>query len=98
MAMGADAELGEVRLCEVSNEVEAAMVVNLLNEDGIPARSDATPAMTPFGGLPFEPGHGIFVAASQARKAREILSHYPHFKDLRDVHEPGPKTEQESEL
>ncbi len=47
--------------------------------------------MTPFGGLAFEPGHAIFVAASQARRAREILSHYPHFKDLKDVHEPEPE-------
>jgi hypothetical protein len=88
MAMGADEVLDEVRLCEVANEVEAAMVVNMLNEDGIPARSDATPAMNPFGGLPFESGHAIFVASSQARRAREILSHYPHFKNLKDVHEP----------
>ncbi len=35
--MGADEKQDEVRLCEVSNELEAAMVVNLLNEDGIPA-------------------------------------------------------------
>jgi hypothetical protein len=98
MAMGADDELDEVRLCEVSNEVEAAMVVNLLNEQGVTARSDATQAMAPFGGLPFESGHAIFVPASQARRAREILSHYPHFKDLKDVHEPEPETERESEL
>src|SRR5262245_33599237 len=52
-------EVPEIQLCEVSNEVEAAMVVNLLREDGIPARSDATPAMSLFGGLPFEPGHAI---------------------------------------
>jgi hypothetical protein len=86
--MGADEDLDEVRIGEVANELEAAMVVNMLNEDGIPARSDATPAMTPFGGLPFESGHAIFVPASQARRAREILSHYPHFKDLKDAPEP----------
>jgi Putative prokaryotic signal transducing protein len=83
-------EVPEIRLCEVSNEVEAAMVANLLREDGIPARSDATPAMNVFGGLPFEPGHAIFVPSSLARKAREILSAYPHFKNLRNVHEPEP--------
>ena len=82
-------EVPEIRLCEVSNEVEAAMVVNLLREDEIPARSDANQAMNVFGGLPFEPGHSIFVPASMARKAREILSHYPHFHNLRNVHEPG---------
>ena len=54
-----------------------------------PARSDANPAMNVFGGLPFEPGHKVFVPASMAHKAREILSHYPHFHDLRNVHEPG---------
>ena len=78
----------EILLCEVSNEVEAAMVVNLLEEQGVPARSDATAAMPVFGGLPFESGHHIFVARSLARKAREILSHYPHFKNLKKVHEP----------
>ena len=61
-------EVPEILLCEVSNEVEAAMVVNLLNEDGIPARSDANQAMNVFGGLPFEPGHSIFVASSLAQK------------------------------
>jgi hypothetical protein len=81
-------EVPEIRLCEVGNEVEAAMVVNLLNEDGVPARSDANQAMNVFGGLPFEPGHAIYVAASQARKASEILAKYPHFKKLKNVHEP----------
>jgi Putative prokaryotic signal transducing protein len=84
-------EIPEVRLCEVSNEVEAAMVVSLLNEEDIPARSDGTAATPVFGGLPFEPGHAIFVPASQARKAREILSQYPHFKNLKKVHEPEPE-------
>ena len=83
-------EVSEIRLCEVSNEVEAAMVVNLLREDGIPARSDANQAMNVFGGLPFEPGHTIFVPSSMARRAGEILSHYPHFKDLRNVHQLEP--------
>jgi hypothetical protein len=83
-------EVPEILLCEVANEVEAALVVNLLQEEGIPARSDASPAMTAFGGLPFEPGHEIFVPASMAKKSREILGHYPHFKNLRNVHEPEP--------
>ncbi len=81
-------EVPEVRICEVSNEAEAAMVVSLLNEEDIPARSDATAAMPVFGGLPFESGHVVFVPSSQARKAREILSQYPHFKNLKNVHEP----------
>ena len=83
-------EVPEIRLCEVANEVEAAMVVNLLKEEDIPARSDATASMPVFGGLPFESGHAIFVPASQARKACEILGRYPHFKNLKNVHEPEP--------
>jgi len=81
-------EVPEIRICEVSNEAEAAMVVSLLREEDIPARSDATASMPVFGGLPFESGHAIFVPLSQARKAREILSQYPHFKSLKNVHEP----------
>ncbi len=82
-------EVSEILLCEVANEVEATMVVNMLNEDGIPARSDVTQAMNVFGGLPFEPGHKVFVAASQARRALQILANYPHFKKLKNVHEPA---------
>jgi hypothetical protein len=78
----------EIRLCDVENEVEAALVVNLLNEDGIPARSDAPPGSTIFGGLPFEPGHKIYVPSSLAKVARDILAKYPHFKNLKNVHEP----------
>jgi hypothetical protein len=81
-------EVKEILLCEVSNEVEAALVVNLLKEEGIPAWSDASPATPVFGGLPFEPGHRVFVASSMARVARGILGHYPHFHNLRKVHEP----------
>lgn len=83
-------EVPEIRLCEVTNEVEAAMVVNLLKEDDIAAHSDATASMPVFGGLPFESGHAIFVPSSQVGKAREILGRYPHFKNLRNVHEPEP--------
>jgi hypothetical protein len=81
-------EVPEIRLCEVSNEVEAALVVNLLREEDVSARSDASGAMPIFGGLPFESGHVIFVPSSQAKVAREILSGYPHFKNLKNVHEP----------
>jgi hypothetical protein len=77
-----------VLLCQVSNEVEAAMVVYLLQEEGIPALSDASPATSAFGGLPFESGHSIFVPTASARRAREILSHYPHFHNLKNVHDP----------
>ena len=49
-------EVPEILLCEVANEVEAALVVNLLNEDGIPARSDANQAMNVFGGLAVRAG------------------------------------------
>lgn len=82
-------EVPEILLCEVSNEVEAAMVVNLLVENEIAARSDASQAGVAFGGLPFESGHKVYVAASLASDAREILESYPHFKKLRNVHEPG---------
>ena len=82
-------ETPDILLCEVSNEVEAAMVVNLLLENEIPAHSDASQAGVAFGGLPFESGHKVYVAPSLARKAREILESYPHFKKLRNVHEPG---------
>lgn len=82
-------EVPEVRLCEVSNEVEAAMVVDLLREEEIAARSDASAAMSVFGGLPFEPGHVIFVPSSQCHRARDILAKYPHFKNLKNVHEPN---------
>ena len=82
-------EVPEIRLCEVSNEVEATLVVNLLREEDICARSDATAATPIFGGLPFESGHIIFVPTSQAMVAREILARYPHFKNLKNVHEPN---------
>jgi hypothetical protein len=81
-------EARDVLLCEVGNEVEAAMIVNLMTENEIPAHSDASSAGVAFGGLPFEPGHKVYVAPSLARKAREILESYPHFKKLRNVHEP----------
>jgi hypothetical protein len=82
-------EVRDTLLCEVGNEIEAAMVVNLLTENEIPAHSDATQGGSAFGGLPFEPGHKVYVAASLARKAREILESYPHYHKLRSVHEPG---------
>ncbi len=81
-------EIPQVLLCEVNNELEASMVVNLLQEEEILASSDAPAAMTTFGGLGFEPGHKIFVPAPQARKAIEILERYPHFKNLKNVHIP----------
>ena len=62
-------EVKEVLLCEVANEIEATLVVNMLKEDGIPAWSDASPATTAFGGLPFESGHRVFGPASMAQKA-----------------------------
>ena len=82
-------EVPDILLCEVANEIEAAMIVNLLTENEIPAHSDASQAGVAFGGLPFESGHKVYVPASLARTAREILESYPHFKKLRNVHEPG---------
>jgi hypothetical protein len=81
-------EVSEILLCEVENEVEAALVVNLLNEDGIPARSDSAPGSTIFGGLPFEPGHKIYVPSSLAKVAHDILAKHPHYKKLKNVHDP----------
>ncbi len=81
-------EVPEIRLCTVLNEFEAAMVVELLHEQEICARSDASLATPAFGGLSFESGHVIYVPASQARVAREVLAQYPHFKDLKNVHDP----------
>ena len=49
-------EVRDTLLCEVANEIEAAMVVNLLTENEIPAHSDASQAGNAFGGLPFESG------------------------------------------
>lgn len=83
-----DLENEPVRLCDASNEAEATLIVNLLQDDGIPARTDATQGSGVFGGLPFESGHGVFVMPSNARRAREVLSNYPHFQDLKNVHEP----------
>ena len=77
-----------IRLCDAANEVEAALIVNLLQEDGIPAQTDATPASGVFGGLPFESGHGVFVMPEYARRALEVLADYPHFQGLKNVHEP----------
>ena len=62
-------EVEEIRLCDVANEVEAALVVNLLQGDGIPSRSDATQASSVFGGLPFESGHGVYVPMPLAKRA-----------------------------
>ena len=89
-------EVPEILLCEVSNEVEAAMVVNLLNEDGIPARSDANQAMNIFGGLPFEPGHSIFVASSHGEKSPRDPGRVSPFQEAakrprtRVLRRPGP--------
>lgn len=79
----------EIRLCEVGSELEAAMIVNLLQEDGLPARSDATQSMRLFGGLPFESGHTVYVPRSVSAKATRILGNYPHFRNMRNLHAPG---------
>ncbi len=76
-------EVPEVELCEVVNETEAQMIVNMLQEEEIQARSDATQGSSVFGGLPFEPGHRIFVPRSQAEKALKILREHPHFKHVK---------------
>ena len=76
-------EVHEIKLCAVGNELEAAMILNMLHEEGIAARGDSSPASSVFGGLPFEPGHEIYVPASMAERAWKILSDHPHFKGVR---------------
>lgn len=86
--MADEIDIEPVRLCDAANEVEATLIVNLLSDDGIPARSDATQASGVFGGLPFESGHGVYVQPQHARRAIDVLSKYPHFQDLKNVHQP----------
>ncbi len=82
----------DVCIAHTLNEVEAQLVVNVLIESGVSARSDAVDSSSVFGGLSFESGHAVFVPVGSVRKAREVLSHYPHFKDLKHVGgESGPK-------
>jgi len=70
----------EIEVGLVANDVEATLVVNLLLEKGIAARSDASSTGPLFGGASFDAGHRILVPVESARKAREILEHYPNFK------------------
>lgn len=77
-----DSQQPRVKLCSVPNEVEATLILQMLNEEGVFAISDATPGSTIFGGLPFESGHHLFVTHSQLEKAKEVLAKHPHFKSL----------------
>ena len=79
----------EIRLCKAGSELEATMIVNLLQGEGLPARSDATQSMRLFGGLTFEPGHTVYVPRSVSAKATRILGNYPHFRNMRNLHVPG---------
>lgn len=71
-----------VKLCSATNEVEASLIVQMLAEEGIVARTDGSPGSSVFGGLPFESGHHLFVIPSQLDNARQILSKHPHFQGL----------------
>ena len=73
-----------VRICSVPNEMEAAVVVGMLAEDGIVALTDAAPGSTIFGGLMFESGHHVLVPRSQVEKAKTLLADHPHFRDIED--------------
>jgi hypothetical protein len=86
--MADDVHVEPVRLCDAASEIEATLIVNLLSDGGIPAHTDATQASGVFGGLPFESGHGVFVQPRDVRKAVQTLSNYPHFQDLKNVHQP----------
>ena len=86
-------ELPEVRLCEVSNEARGRHGGEPSEEEGIPARSDANQRDERVWRLPFEPGHaGLSSPASLAAKGRIILSHYPHFKNLKTSTSPSLET------
>ena len=69
-----------VRVGSAANEIEAALVAQALQEEGLTVTTDISPGSTLFGGLPFEPGHQILVPDSQAERARLILNRFPHFK------------------
>jgi len=73
-----------VRVCSVVNEMEAAVIVGMLAEEGIVAIADSAPGSTIFGGLPFESGHHIAVPRSQVEKAKALLAGHPHFQDIQD--------------
>lgn len=76
--MSSDEEPVEIAI--VGNELEARLVVKVLTEAGIDATSDASETSPALGGLPFESGHRVFVPGRSAKKAREVLEHYPNFK------------------
>ena len=64
------------------------MVVNLLREEDIPARSDATAAMPVFGGLPSSLATSSSFPRPRRGSPARFSSQYPHFKNLKNVHEP----------
>ncbi|WP_337175265.1 hypothetical protein [Paludisphaera sp.] len=86
--MAEDIHAEPVLLCSAANEIEATLIVNLLTDGGIPAHTDATQASGVFGGLPFESGHGVYIQPQHARQALAILSQYPQFEELKNVHAP----------
>ncbi len=79
--MADEPDVEPVHLCDAADEVEATLIVNLLSEEGVLAHTDAARASGVFGGLPFEPGRGVFVASGDLEKAVEILSRHPRFQD-----------------
>jgi hypothetical protein len=71
-----------VRVCGFPNELEASMIEQMLNEEGVTTRVTGSSGTTVFGGLPFEEGYQIFVPHSQVEKTRLLLSKHPHFHGL----------------
>ena len=71
-----------VRVCGFPNELEASIIVQMLNEEGVTTKMTGSSGTTVFGGLPFEEGYLIFVPHSQVEKTQQLLNKHPHFHGL----------------
>ena len=82
-------EVPEIRLCDVSNEVEAALVVNLLQRGRNPCAA-ATPRQPcpSSAASPLSPGTPSLFPPHRPRSPARFCARYPHFKNLKNVHEP----------
>ncbi len=71
-----------VRVCGLTDQIEASMIEQMLNEEGIATKTTGSSGTTVFGGLPFEEGYQIFVPHSDVKKTKLLLSKHPHFQGL----------------
>ena len=71
-----------VRVCGFPNELEASIILQMLNDEGLTTKMTGSSGTTVFGGLPFEEGYQIFVPHSQVEKTRQVLHTHPHFHEL----------------